>query len=371
MICLLWAGKNYGQQYNHEPFDLQHKKFTADGGMLTLTAEKNLLELKEQTLLTVRINWVNGDEDADKGVTEQYDYRFQDPAKAPWKITKWEILEGGGELKTGTENYYAVYTAPSTLPSLKFATIAVTLMPQDPAKPKVQLLQTLYLADHPVVFYFDCPYLGITHEKYVIESNGGVSMALPDRPGSGDYKNVNEETDARQKAALQKIRTKQAQQTMANKGMNMAALTSNVKAVYVPGEDVTSIYINDNKIALVNGQPATGSRMYLIVISFPGKTTGKFAIKSKHSITATITLPQMPPGYACTCADDPEEKKRREEAGEQGPTCMGGNIYITRYDPKTGIIQGEVYAQLESADPNTGKVFYSTLNGKFTVPLAN
>lgn len=369
---LLWAAVSSGQRYNNEPFDRQHRKFTADGGMLTLVAEKNLLELKEQTVLTVRINWVNSDEDASDMLPQQYDYRFEDPARAPWKITQWEILEGGGTLKAGTENYYAVYTAPGTMPSKKYAAVSVTLMPLDPTKPKVQLLQTIYFADNPVVFYFDCPYLGISQEKYVIAGNGGAlakTDALTQKTAAAKISSQN--AKVQQRVQEYSIKAPAADITMAQHGLDLASLTSNVKALYVKEQDITSIYINDSKIALVNGQPTTNKRSYLIVISFPGKATGKFAIKSKGSITATITLPQMLPGYACSCSDDPEDKKRREEAGEQGPTCMGGNIYITKYDTKTKTIQGEVYAQLESADPNSGKVFYATLNGKFTVPLAN
>lgn len=71
------------QHFNNEPFDQQQKKHPMDGGMLSLVAEKPLLELKEQTMLTVRINWVNSEEDAASGVPQQYDYRFADPSKAP------------------------------------------------------------------------------------------------------------------------------------------------------------------------------------------------------------------------------------------------------------------------------------------------
>jgi hypothetical protein len=101
----------------------------------------------------------------------------------------------------------------------------------------------------------------------------------------------------------------------------------------------------------------------------PGKTTGNFIIKSKFSISATISLPGN--GIACSCVDDPEEKKRRQEANEPDPTCMGGTITITKYDDKNKIIEGRLDAHLESTDPTTGKVFYSTLIGKFKAPIAN
>lgn len=363
LICLFIYVAASAQHYNNVPFDLKQKKYTLDAGMLSLVAEKSLLELKEQTMLTVRINWINSEADAESAVPQQYDYRFEDPSKAPWKITQWKILDGGGELNVGSDNYYAVYHAPATMPKEKSATIAVTLMPQDLTKPKVQLLQTIYFVDNDNVFYFDCPYLGIHQEKYVINNNGGINMSVPDVPNNKQYKNVGEAVDAKQKAALQKLRAKQAQANMAKKGFDLSAITSNAKAIYAPEPNVTTVEINGDKVDMVQGQPSNNKRMFLIVLSIPGKKEGKYTIRSKKEISATITLPGS--YQACSCNEDPDDPDHKP------PTCMGGNIYITKYDGTT--VEGTVSAQLEAQDGNVNPpvTFYSTLSGKFKVKVAN
>lgn len=100
MLCLCFLMLTFyqikAQNYNNEQFDIANKKYTLSAGTLSLVADKNVLELGEFAMLTVRINWTV---DADNAIPTQFDYRFQDPSKAPWKITKWEILEGGGELR--------------------------------------------------------------------------------------------------------------------------------------------------------------------------------------------------------------------------------------------------------------------------------
>lgn len=351
------------QRYNNEPFDLAHKKFTNDAGMLSLVSDKNLLELGEIATLTVRINWPV---DADSPVPQQYDYRFQDPSKAPWKITKWEILDGGGELVVGSDNYYAIYHAPRSMPVNRYATIAVTLLPQDPTRPKVQLLQTIYLADNDNVFYFDCPYLGITAEKYVIKNNGGA-MANSD---ASAQKATNDKIGAaKQQAMRYYLQGAAAEVASTQAGFDLASLTSNAKAIYNKEEDVTTIIINDDKVELVSGQKTTKKRMYNIVLSFPGKAAGNFKIKSSKKIAAAITLPQVYPGYACTCEDDPTDPSYFTDDPPPHPACGGGTITITRYDGKT--VEGYVNVMQESANPFTAEKFFSTLNGKFKVPLAN
>lgn len=348
------------QHYNNIPFDLAHQKFTGDGGMLSLVAEKSLLELREVTLLTVRINWPN--DDAASPFPEQFDYRFQDPSKAPWKISAWKIIEGTGELKPGGEgNYFAAYDAPDKMPAGKHATVSVTLMPVDPAKPKVELLQTIYLADNETVFYFDCPYLHINQEKYVVKNNGGA-LAASD---ASARKAVDQNNAAMQQASVYYQKAIEAGIKTDASGFNLDALTSNAKAIYAKDEDVTTLTINDDKVAMVSGRESTSRRMYNIVISFPGKTTGTFKIKSNKKITASIILPQVLSGIGCACSDDPTDPNHTP------PTCSGGTIRITRYDGK--FIEGSIYASLEAQDgtQNPPPTFYGTLNGKFRVPVAN
>ncbi|MFN8284873.1 MAG: hypothetical protein U0U67_16740 [Chitinophagales bacterium] len=367
MLCLCFLMLTFyqikAQNYNNEQFDIANKKYTLSAGTLSLVADKNVLELGEFAMLTVRINWTV---DADNAIPTQFDYRFQDPSKAPWKITKWEILEGGGELRPGGENYYAAYTAASIMPANKFVTIAVTLMPQDPTKPKVQLLQTIYLQDNDNVFYYDCPYLGIHAEKYVIKNNGGA-LANSD-------KSVKKALDSKITAANPKIqqyamKAAAAEVSMTQAGFDLSTVTSNAKAIYVKDEDITTIMINDDKVDMVNGQKSNAKRMYSIVLTFPGKGTGAFKIKSKKNISAAITLPQVGLGYGCTCQDDPDNPEYFTEDPPPHPSCGGGSIMITKCDGKT--IEGNVYALLESADPNSGVKFFSTLSGKFKVPIAN
>ncbi|HUM51906.1 MAG TPA: hypothetical protein PK431_08825 [Chitinophagales bacterium] len=351
------------QNYNNESFDIANKKHTLSAGALSLVADKNVLELGEVAMLTVRINWTV---DVDNAVPEQFDYRFEDLSKAPWKITKWEILEGGGELRLGSENYYAAYTAPSTMPANKYATIAVTLMPQDPTKPKVQLLQTIYIQDNDNIFYFDCPYLGIHAEKYVIKNNGGAFVKSDAALKTATDKKI---TEAQQKALQYTMSQASAQISASEAGFDLTTLTSNAKAIYVKDEKMTTIIINDNKVDMVNGQKSNAKTMYSITLTFPGKGAGSFKIKTNKKISAAITLPKVGLGYGCTCTDDPENPEYFTDDPPPHPSCGGGNITITKCDGKT--IEGYVNALLESANPNTGEKFFSTLSGKFKVPIAN
>jgi len=348
------------QRYNPEAFDLQHKKYTAEAGMLSLMAEKSLLELREVTMITVRVNWVNSEEDMT--VPQQYDYRFQDPSKAPWKITEWKILEGTGELRPGSENYYATFTAPDKMPAGKHATILVTLMPQDPTKPKVQLLQTIYLADNDNVFYFDCKYLGINQEKYVIKGNGG---ALASSDASAKKVNQENRQEAMKQAAAYYQKAIEAGIKTEAHGFDLDALTSNTRAVYAKDENVTTITISDDKVAMVAGKESNTKRIFNIVLSIPGRSTGTFKIRSDKKITASVLLPRSLMGIACACAEDPTDPNHIP------PTCTGGTITITKYDGK--IVEGYISAGLEAQDytKDPPPTFYSTINGKFKVLVAN
>jgi len=354
------------QHFHPEQFDVDHNIHTGDAGMLSLVADKYLMELNETNLLTVRINWVNPGDDSE--IPQQYDYRFADDARAPWKITKWEILEGGGTLTEGPDHYYASYSSPSTMPAKKYATIAVTLMPQDPTKPKVQLLQTIYFADNDNVFYYNCPGYGVNKEKYVITGNGG-GLVSPNSISS--TQKAMQAGNAAQRAQLEALQkkleevNKTAKQTGEEKNMDIDLMTSNIKAIYTKTEDqdFTTIQLQGKVVAMENGQPSTKKRDYFITLTFPGQAPGTYKIKSKDIISASVSVYESPLMKVCGCAYDPS----RDPKG--APECSGGIITITKYDNKIGgYIEGTVLANIEGAIGQ--QVIFGDLDGKFKVKLA-
>lgn len=349
------------QPGNVKNFDRTQEIKALKGEMLSVDIDKAILETGEGTSLTLKIFWVNNQQESP--VPEEYDYSFEDPATAPWKIAKWEILEGGGEIKHFKQDYYIVYKAPAVMPAKRYATIAVTLEPQKVNTPKVQIIKTIYLVDNQNAFYFDCPYLGVNSEKYVIKNNGGQTMGYSEEA----LKKLPPEVQ--NKVKLQGIKTATADITATEKGLNIAALTSNAKAVYAKETNTTTLIFNDNNLEMINGKPATEKKMYVIQFSFPGQEAGKYFLKTKKEITASIAFPQLQ--IACACSDDPEEKKRRDEAGETGPTCKGGEIVIKKYDKVNKIIEGYIFVKLEGADAVNKTIYYSDLHGRFKVPLAN
>jgi hypothetical protein len=359
-LFLSYAGCLFAQHYNPENFDQQHNIQTGDGGMLSLVAEKYLVELGENDMLTVRINWVNpGDED--NVIPQQYDYRFTDPTRAPWKITKWEIIEGGGELAVGPDNYYAVYKSPSVMPVNKSATISVTLIAQDPTKPKVILLKTVYFADNSNVFYYNCPAYGVLEEKYIINQNNGIMQTPNNTSEAMKY------ATPQQKAQIEALQRRQqgtqlnASVATAEQGFDAGALTSNAKAIYAKDKNVTTIIIQGKNVSMVKGQPSDTKRDYNIVLSFPGQSTGTFKIKTIPEISATVVL--FKSGQSCTCDFDPK-------SGDTPPPCMGGTIYITKYENKSGgYVEGTVYANIQGAVGQ--QTIFGDINGKFKVKLAN
>lgn len=344
------------QNFDNLPFDDEHKKYTGDGGSLSLNADKYLLEPGEADMLTVRINWI--DPEPDGPIPKQYDYRFKDPANAPWKITKWEIIEGGGELRTDDQKYYASYTAPTPMPSYKSVTIAVTMMPNDPTKPKVILLKTIYLEDNENVFYFNCPAYGAMEEKYVVKDNGGIfntpNTSQARQHGSAQQ---NQQLDQLQQQLQQA--QQRAKDAAGGRNLDLGSLTSNLKAVYDGQKDLTTIVVLGTDVAMIKGKPANSKKEYQIVFSFPGQGPGVFKIKGRAENAASVVLVHQ---KACGCDYDPNSH-------EKEPPCSGGIIRITKYDAKPGgYIEGTITANLVG---NVGEqTIFGDLDGKFKVKLA-
>lgn len=325
---------------------------------LYMDADKNLCELKE--IINVHVRIIVADDKT--FVPQVYNYDFKDPFDAPWKISEFRIISGGATVVL-TDGNTAQIQMPAAMPKEKAVMVQATLTPITKEYQKVLLFTTIYLEDNKNVFYFNCPGLGISHEKYVIKSNGGVLS----KPNTAAAKAIDKKI-ASKKVQEYSMKAAAAEISATGHGFDLATLTSNAKAVYVKEEDVTSIIINGDKVEMVNGKPSNTKRMYNIAISFPGKAAGDFVLKSKKQINAAIVFPTLNSG--CACRDDPEDKKIRDEAGEPGPTCFGGTIHITKYDPKAKKVEGYINAQLEGADMQ-GHTIYGTLNGKFSVPLAN
>jgi hypothetical protein len=350
----------YAQHYNPEALDREHQVQTGNAAMLTLVAEKYVMELDELNTATVRINWVNpGDE---TNVPQQYDYHFDNPAQAPWKITKWEILEGGGEITEGPGQYYASYKSPAVMPSGKHATISVTMEPVDPSKPKVQLLQTIYFVDNDNVFYLNFPAYGINQEKYVIKnSNSGLVAAS----STNSQQAMQYGSDA-QKAKLAALQAQlaatnqMARNAMAAQNVDADLITSNAKAMYTKDKDFTAVELKGDDVTMVNGVAVTKKRSYMISISFPGQKTGSYIIKSKDIIAVSVALPGD--REACTCAYDPSRDQ------SHAPPCRGGTITITKYDTHVGgYVEGYVNANVMGSN---GQVVFGDISGKFKVKLA-
>lgn len=342
------------------------------GGILDINATKNIAELKEVVTLTVTI--VVTDEEGNPGI---YEYRPEEPAIAPWFVTGWKIVEGGGKLVSNPQsgnNYFAVLTTPDIMPAGKCVIVEVTMKNLDKNFPQVILRKTVYLEDNKNIFYFNCAKLGIKQEKYIINGNAlqktgtVVKNAAKNKTVEKNSQVTNDVLRYYQKQIDASIRTDAS-------GINMGALTANAKAIYAKEEDVTTLSFIIQSISMVNGKRVNTRTNRLITISFKGQQTGTFKIKEDKTYSATITLPDFQ--TACTCADSPEAKNEREEERAQGnevsePICMGGFITITKYDLKNKIIEGSITANLESVTNSNPPIRYTgDLEGKFSVPLAD
>lgn len=342
------------------------------GGMLDIDATKNIAELKEVVTLTVTM--VVTDEEGNPG---KYDYRPEEPATAPWFVTGWKIVEGGGKLVSNPQsgnNYYAVLTTPDAMPAGKCVIVEVTMQSLDKNFPQVILRKTVYLQDNKNVFYFNCSMLGIKQEKYIIgggaiqKTDAAVNTATKNKAVEKNTNVANDAVQYYQKQIDASIRAEAS-------GFNIDALTANAKAIYAKDEDVTTLSFIIQSISMVNGKTANTRTNRLVVISFKGQQAGTFKIKENKTYSATITLPDFQ--TACTCADSPEAKKEREEERAKGnevldPICLGGFITITKYDVKNKVIEGSIIANVESATPTNPPIRYTgDLEGKFSVPLAN
>lgn len=347
-------------------------KKTLKGALLDIDATKNIAELKE--VITLTVTMVVADDDGNPG---KYEYRPQDPATAPWFVTDWKIVEGGGKLvsnpKSGN-NYYAVLTTPDAMPAGKCVIVEVTMKSIDKNFPQVILRKTVYLEDNKNIFYFNCAMLGIKHEKYVVsggvlqKTDAVVNTAAKNKAVEKNTKVANDAVQYYQKQIDASIRSDAS-------GFNIDALTANAKAIYAKDEDVTTLSFIIQSINMVNGKQVNTKTNRMVVVSFKGQQPGTFKLKENKTYSATITLPDFQ--TACACSDSPEAKKEREEERAKGndvvePICLGGFITITKYDLKNKVIEGSLTANVESVTTTNPPVRYTgDLEGKFSVPLAN
>ena len=367
LTCLLLFGAltSYAQPRITNPFPTDAYKKAMKGAVLNITADKYIAELKEAVTLTVTMDLTDEHE-----VPVRMDYRPEDPATAPWFVQDWKIVEGGGSLRSDTRsgnNYYAILTAPATMPANRCVIVQVTMHSLDKDYPEVILRQTIYIDDNENVFYMHCPYLGIQREKWVIQADKGVNMSVPDVPAN--YKNLEQANDAKQKAALERLRAAQAQQKAAAGGIDLSALTSNCRAIYSKEENTTAITLMGGTLRAVDGAARNAANNFLITLSVPGRGMSTFTIKKKKEISVALTLPLK--GMTCGCNDDPEWQADRERNGEKGPTCQGGFIAIDEVVfGANGFIKGHFQANLEGVTGD-GKVYYADMEGRFRVKLAN
>lgn len=354
------------QPRQKDPFKNADYKIAMKAAMLDITSEKDIAELGETFALTVTMVVTDPDGNATK-----MDYRPEDPATAPWFVQDWKIVEGGGTLKSAPgsgNNYYAMLTTPQQLPPNKCVVVEVTMHSLDKNYPETILRTTIYLEAHNNVFYVNCPFLHINHEKWVINENETPAPGIPVAPGTGPG-NVGAETDARQKAALQRIQLAQAQKRASAMNIDLASVMANCKAVYSSEEKTTAITLMGGILDAVNGKSSGTKNNFMIVISVPGRSMDRYIIGKKKNITVAVTLPLM--NTACGCSDDPEWKAEREKNGEKGPTCNGGFIQIDQLVfGKDGFVSGYFKANLESQSEK-GETFYMDIEGKFRAKLVN
>lgn len=351
-----YTEKVFPQHFNSGKFDAYEYGKELVATNLSLVADKNLCELGEMINVHIRITVVPGE-----AAPEVFNYDFRDPADAPWKIGDFKIISGGAIVVMNDGNT-AQIKMPLKMPADKAVVVQVSLIPVSKQFQQVQLFTTIYLEDHPNVFYFHCPPFGIEHEKYVIEQNNGMESGI-----DKIQKNAASKNKPQTKAVQTKLAQKMVVAEMMSSGYDLGVLTSNARAMYVKEQNITTITLTGDKVEMVNGKLSSAKRSFMINISFPGSATGSYTIKSTPEITAAIVFPLM--GKTCSCQDDPAEKQRREEAGEKGPTCFGGTITIYKYDKKNKIIEGSIAANLEGAD--NANIIYGNLYGKFSVKLAN
>lgn len=364
-ICMFTTFISFAQPRQTGPFKPADYAKAMKGAVLNITADKYIAEVKESIKLTVTMDIVDENYNS-----VRLDYRPEDPATAPWFVQGWKIVEGGGTLtsdpKSGN-NYYAVLIAPDKIPANKCVIVEVTMHSLDKDYPEVILRQSIYIEDNANVFYVNCPYLNIKQEKWVIEADNGVNMSIPGMPS--DPKNVNEAVDAKQKAALEKIQAAQAQQKANSMGIDLAAITSNCKAVYSAEEKTTAITLMGGVLKAIDGMPKNEKNNFLITLSVPGRGMERVNLKTKKEISVAFTLPLK--GAACGCNDDPEWKAEREKNGEKGPTCNGGFISVDEVVfGKDGFVKGHFQANVEGTTSD-GHVFYADIEGKFRAKLAN
>lgn len=339
-------------------YDQEEMGFEVKPANLSLEADKHLCELKETVNVNIRITMA----DKENGVPRLFNYKFKDPTDAPWTVGAFKVISGGASVVM-TDGGTAQLQMPSQMPKEKAVLVQVTLHPLLKGNQEVQLFTTIYLADNENVFYFNCPYLQINNEKYII-SNKQTALSTPDSIAAQYAKKKPPVQNATMTKRILEYTGKAAVAdiTTTVHGFDMTAITSNTKAIYAKDEDLTSILINGNTVAMENGKSVNKRRMFLIALSVPGKTTGAFTIKSNKKISATITLPEFQPGYACACQEDPD--------GDNKAHCLGGSITITKYDGK--YVEGTLVAHLESSDyTNPPTIFFATLHGRFKVLVGN
>jgi hypothetical protein len=350
-VCCLQAVK--AQHYTPQQLD---DAIARRAIAFALKPDKEIVETGEQIQVNVELQIYPGDpakmNPGDANYGQDYRYDTSNPAKEPYEIKNWKILENNaGSLNVNAD--FATYIAPATIPQGRYATISVELWPKQPNLAKIILLQTIYIEDNPITFYFDAPAAGISQEKYLIKPNDDQMAQLTGMQLPASASAAQKAKMAALQAQLAQV-NQQASAATAAKGINMNVAMSNAKAFYVKGADMTTMQFMGNFTVTKNTRYA-GVKQILINLSFKGKSPGQFKIKRAKENTAYITY--VGTKYAFGCANDPTKN-----ANEDGIHCAGGNINIISFTDDT--FKGTVHAKLEGFG-TTG-----TLDGKFTVKLA-
>jgi hypothetical protein len=352
IVCGIQAAK--AQHYTPQQLD---QAIARRAVAFSLRPDKEIVETNEQIQIKVELQIFPGDpatmNPGDANYGQDYRYDTSNPASEPYTIKNWKILEQGAG-KLDVQNDFATYTAPASIPAGRCVTISVDMVPNRPGLAKIVLLQTIYIEDNPIAFYFDAPRAGIVQEKYIIKPNDNqmAQLAAIQLPASAS---------AAQKAKMAALQEQLAQVSaqgraaVATKGLNMDVAMSNAKAFYVPASNITTMQFMGHFTVTKNARYA-GVKNIILTLSFKGKSTGQYGIKKAKENTAYISF--VDKNSAFGCANDPKENPK-----EEGIHCGGGFINIESFN--NGAFKGTVHAILEGYG-TTG-----TLDGKFIVKMAN
>ncbi len=317
---------------------------------LSLESNKDLLEANEAATLTIHV-LIPPDMDED-GIpkNEVGDVLLPIGEIMPYKPTNWRIVEGGGNLIT-IDEISASYTSPAQAPANRTMTISVDLIPTGPNEPKIVLLKTLHFSENETSIVINLPEIDYNSTKFVTKNDGGVKV--PTMQGMDPRVAGHISPDLQAKMA-------QAQQAMASAGQqsgyNLSAITSNAMSVYEPTSNRTTLKLVNMSVESYNGQLINTPKMNVLGISYQGKGTGTFSLKTPEFGLGFFSTSEI---KGCGCG-------KNENPSKTELPCTG-SVTITKADDKE--MQGTFHTTVYSSVGD--QIVIGSIYGKFKVLRAN